>query len=616
MSDKNNTKEEKKKLSLKRTVSNNLFALKNIWKVSPFYLSIYLGCAFIYGLMDFLVESYMLRMIVNSVSEGKDITNIVKIVAVIGIVFIAWNAFMQWFWNVISPAKTSLIAASVEKDLFRQAREVELECYETPSFYDKYVKAMDEAYSRITKVMQSLNNLIERTVLLLSNSLLLFFIDPVLILFGLFPLLLGILRRRSNILKHKTETEKKPITRRADYVRRTFYLGEYAKEMRLGGMYKNMLRDLNSTYNDFKALLKKYGVKRAVLEYFQVIGLEVFTILGAMLYAAWSAMCVGAENGGMTIGDCVVVLNSIGMISYCLNNLVQNVSEFGEHGLFLEDIRFFLDYEPKIKGGDKTVSQEGGVLSVNGLSFKYIGSEEYTLKNISFTLNQGERIALVGSNGSGKTTLIKLLMRFYEPESGSICLDGNDIKQYDLHSYRNSFSTVFQDFKLFSMSVKDNVFLRLPRSGDEDIAVKALTESGIYEKVKGYDKGIDTILTREFDDKGENMSVGEQQKLSLARVFANNSPFVILDEPSSALDPIAEYNMFENMMRATEGRSVIFISHRLSSAVLADRVLLLNNGEIVESGTHSELLKQNGKYAAMFKKQAESYLGSEVVSNG
>ena len=211
---------------------------------------------------------------------------------------------------------------------------------------------------------------------------------------------------------------------------------------------------------------------------------------------------------------------------------------------------------------------------------------------------------------------LKLLMRFYEPESGSICLDGTDIKEYDLNSYRSSFSTVFQDFKLFSMSVKDNVFLRLPRSGDEDTAIKALTESGIYEKVKGYDKGIDTILTREFDDKGENMSVGEQQKLSLARVFANNSPFVILDEPSSALDPIAEYNMFENMMRATEGRSVIFISHRLSSAVLADRVLLLDNGELVECGTHSELLKQNGKYAAMFKKQAESYLGGEVVSNG
>ncbi len=607
-------KEKKKSLSLRRTLSNNIFALKTIWTESPIYLTVYLAGGLVYGVISFLYESYMLRMIVNGATNGESVKSIMIKVALIGIGAIAWYGIMQWFWNVISPKYTRKIAASVEKELFSKAREVELACYETPAFYDKYVKAMDGAYSHVTKVLQSLSNLIERVVVLLSTSFLLFLIDPILILFGLFPLALGFLKRKSNILSYKMETDSKPIFRREDYVRRTFYLGEYAKEMRLGGIHKNMLRDLEKTYLDFKALVKKYRFKRAIYEYTQTIGLEVVTILGAMLYSTWSAVCVGVENGGMSIGDCVVVLNSIGMISYNLNNLVQNVSEFGEHGLFLEDVRYFLGYEPAIKGGTELVSTDGGVISVNNVTFKYEGAEENTLHDISFTLKQGERIALVGANGSGKTTLVKLLMRLYDADEGNITLDGKDIKEYDCRSYRNSFSTVYQDFKLFSMSVKDNVVLRRAKNGDEELVTNSLKESGIYEKVSVFEKGINTILTREFDDKGENMSVGEQQKLSLARVFANDTPFVILDEPSSALDPIAEYKMFDNMMRATVGKSVIFISHRLSSAVLADKVILMDNGRIAECGTHKELISADGKYAAMFKKQAESYLGSEVVS--
>ena len=210
---------------------------------------------------------------------------------------------------------------------------------------------------------------------------------------------------------------------------------------------------------------------------------------------------------------------------------------------------------------------------------------------------------------------MKLLLRLYDPNEGEILLDGVNIKEMTLDSYRSGFGTVFQDFKLFSMSVRENVLLREAREGDDAIVIEALKNSGAYDRVMRLPKGLDTILTREFDHEGANLSVGEQQKLSLARVFAEQTPFVILDEPSSALDPIAEYTMFENMMRATEGRSVIFISHRLSSAVLADRVILMDGGRIAEIGTHEELLAKGGKYAEMFARQAENYLGSEVAEN-
>ena len=610
---KNQTKKpKKKKISLKRNLSNNAFALKVIWLASPIYLLVYLSSSIVYGVLDFLSNTYLLRKIVNDVSSGASISSVLLFAVILGLVTMVIYVGLQWFWNVISPKMNREIGMYIQKMLFKKAAQVELGCYESPSFYDRYVKAMDEAKDRIHRVMWTLDNLIQRFTALFANSLLLFIIDPVLILFGLFPLLLGFFKRLENIANHQYKVEKKPIDRRRGYVRRTFYLGEYAKEMRVGEMYENMLREFRESMKDFCALVKKYGTRQAILGYIQKIGLEVVTILGATLYAVWSTMVIGPENGGMNVGDCIVVIGSIGTISYCLNNLIQNFAEFGEHALFLEDVRFFLDYEPTIVDGPLRAPEDGGDLTVNNLSFRYEGAEQDTLHDINFTLRKGERVALVGSNGAGKTTLIKLLLRLYDPNEGEIALEGKNIKEFSLLSYRKSFGTVFQDFKMFSMSVKDNILLRPEREGDRELVEQALKESGAFERIARMEQGVDTVLTREFDDKGENLSIGEQQKLLLARIFADDTPFVILDEPSSALDPIAEYQMFENMMRATEGRGVIFISHRLSSAVLADRVLLMDNGTIIESGTHRELMEKNGKYARMFKRQAENYLGKEV----
>jgi ATP-binding cassette subfamily B protein len=229
------------------------------------------------------------------------------------------------------------------------------------------------------------------------------------------------------------------------------------------------------------------------------------------------------------------------------------------------------------------------------------------LQDVSMHIHCGQLTVLIGQNGAGKTTLIKLIMRLYDPTEGEVLLDGRSAKDYRLSSWRALFGCVFQDFKLFSLSVKENVLHRLPKDGDDERVTAALKESGAWKKIEKLDRGIETTMTREFDDEGVNLSIGEQQKVSLARIFAEKTPFVVLDEPSSALDPIAEHQMFENMIRATEGRSVIFISHRLSSAVLADRVYMMEDGEIIEEGTHSELMEQNGKYAEMFRLQAKNY---------
>ena len=603
-------KEKKKRLPWRRSVSNILFALRQVWEVAPVYFIMYYAMTFVWGTLDFLEGSYLLRMIVSGIEKATPTRIIVTFMLVIAVADIIASALNSYYWNVISPPKYQLVSATIRKKLFRKASTVELSCYETPSFYDKYMKAMDEANNRIEKVMGTIDNLIWNTISLCCNSFLLFLIDPVLILFGLFPLLLGIVRRWKNRVNHDMVAARKPIDRRVKYVRRTFYLGEYAKEMRIGGMYRRMLGELMDTYTDFRDMMRKYGLRLALAQYIQKVGLEVITILGAMLYAVWRTL-----GGGMTIGDCIVILNSIGTISYCLNYMVQNFAEFGEHSLFLEDVRYFLDYEVAMPEDENAPAAHGGDIELKNVSFRYTGAEQDTLHNISMRIGAGEHIALVGLNGSGKTTLVKLLLRLYDPTEGQVLMDGRDARDLRLSTYRDCFSCVFQDFRVFSMSVQENVLLRTPREGDRARVTDALRESGAWEKIESLPQGLDSILTREFDEAGINLSGGEAQKVSLARVFAEDAPFIILDEPSSALDPIAEHTMFRNMMRAAQGRSVLFISHRLATAVDADRIYLMDGGRIAEVGTHRELMERGGKYAQMFRLQAKNYVGEEVSAS-
>ena len=246
-------------------------------------------------------------------------------------------------------------------------------------------------------------------------------------------------------------------------------------------------------------------------------------------------------------------------------------------------------------------------LEFKNVCFKYPGAKTYSISDLSLRIEKGQTVAVVGINGAGKTTFVKLLMRFYDATSGEILYNGKSLKEYELSSLRKRIAAVFQDYRNFALSVNENILCRECDENGRAAAEAAMKKAGIFEKVQTLPDGGDTVLTREFDEAGAGLSGGEAQKTAVARLFARDYDIAVLDEPSSALDPVAEYRMYENLIRETKNKTVIYISHRLSSAVLSDKIFVLENGSLTESGSHAELMRSGGKYAEMFHYQAQSY---------
>ncbi len=595
--------EKKKKLKSSVVLKNTIFSFRTVSKVSPQILWFEIPQAIFLGAVDFLYGSYLLRLVVNSFEAGEPLWKIgTYIVSVFVFAYLCWTVsavYNQFLW----PKYKLRIEKHVEAEAFRQARRIELSCYENPESYDKLEKALNGVADKIYDNVWVIWSQVNRIVTLSANTFLVLFIDPGLIVFALLPLLLGFLRRKRNKLNHDRSAEDKILGRKRRYVKHAFYLAENAKEMRLTSFPKFMFGKHTEIYEETKALYKKFGKKLVPVTFLLDWSIDGGVVVLAMLYAAYKTLVAGS----MTAGDCIVVFNSISSISYAINQFVADLSKFHENALYVEDYKEFMEYDPKIKSGEEEAPREAQTLKFEKVSFRYEGSDKDVLKNVSFELHPGEKIALIGENGAGKSTLVKLLLRLYDPTEGIITLGGKNLKEYSLSSISDLFGVVFQDCHPFSVTVAENVLLRPYEECDEETVTDALKQSGAYEKIQSLPNGIHTVLTREFDDEGTNLSGGELQKVELARIFAVPTPFVILDEPSSALDPVAEHKMFENMMRACEGRSTVFISHRLSSATLADRVILLSGGEIAEVGSHKELMEKGGKYAELFSMQAEAY---------
>lgn len=430
-------------------------------------------------------------------------------------------------------------------------------------------------------------------------------LHPIMILFILTVIAANtLIARRSAKLGYEYTTAMTRLSRRFNYIFRTMVDFKVGKDVRINGadswLKSKFEKESEEYIRDHRAQQRR------------LLGINTLSdIIGLIQTVVMYGYCgYLAISGGITVGSFTVFLGALTAFTGTFNEFVKRFPALGLLSKYIDDYREFLrcaEHEGKeLETSDISALPEHCDIEFVNVSFKYPDTDRYVLKNINIKIKAGERLSIVGYNGAGKSTFIKLLCRFYKPTEGKILLGGVDISTYPLPEYRRRLAVVFQDYQLFYMSVRYNIVLNLEE--DPERVRKALAESGILEKIEGLENGIDTSYGRILYYHSRDFSGGETQKIACARAYYRDSPIVILDEPTSALDPVAETQLYGRFNEIIGDKTAVYISHRLASVKFCDSIAVFADGELVERGTHAELLKKNGIYADMFTKQAHYYI--------
>ena len=597
---------EEKKIKPGAILKNNIFLLKLAWRYTPLYVTLCVLEGVLWGINN-AVEVYYTKMLFDMLGRNEPFERVIKLILFMAAYYAVFWMFHYWYWKIQNGLEQKKLQYRIHSKLFEKARELDLACYDNPEFYNDFVWSINESDGRINKQLTDLGKLINRIVASLLVTTVLVTIHPLLAVIILaFTAIRIILQMQKAKVDHARALDFNPLDRKTDYINRMFRLADCAKEIRLTHVSENLLSEYEKTIEEKKAVVRKYSKKRYFLSIATWIMMNVAD--GAvMLFLLYELLVTKS----IELGDFAAGVNTVWRLSWLLRDLMDRIVKSKEHALYVDKLRTFLAYEPKLTSGSKN-PQAFNSLEVRGLHFAY--GEEEILSDISFKIARGDKIAFVGYNGAGKTTLIKLLMRLYDPTDGEILYNGINIKEYDLAAYRACIGTVFQDYKIFAANIAENVLADEYREKENETVLSALSKSAFSEKLATLEKGIETELTREFFAEGTELSGGEAQKVAIARVFARPCELLIMDEPSSALDPVSEYNLNHSILESAEDKTVVFISHRLSTTRHADKIYMFENGRLIERGTHEELMASNGKYAYMFDLQAKKYAeGSGAV---
>lgn len=597
-------KEKENKLSFGQTIRNDWYALKLGFSFSK---SLVINSFIMEALGYFewvFFDAIFLREIVNGLDNNVGFNRIFAFILICGAVFALTNLHYNYGENVIIPLGMTRLYGGIYRKLYAKAKNVELRCYEDSEFYNKYTMAMDGADEKVYRIISSFCGIFSGVVATAAVFWFMFQIDHFAVLFIVCPLLGNfVFGNIKNKYEFKRYQEQAPNDKVLNYVNRVMYLPDYAKEIRLSGIF-NLLRGQyhDATAKNVKVAIK-YAFANAHMNFWRITFTFTAIFEGVLLYAIYRH----TVTGSITLAQLTVMSSLMVAMTWILIHLFENIMEIMKSGMFINNLRGFLEYEEKIPEDLDGKMPEGfETLEFDHVCFSY--KDEETIKDLSFVIKKGEIAALVGHNGAGKTTIIKLLLRLYDPTSGVIRLNGVDIREYNLHAYRELYATTFQDFCIFGMTIKENVLMGRTYEKEDELVERSLKRAGVLEKVQSLAKGIDTMMTKEFEEDGAVLSGGESQKIAVARTFAMNSPVKIFDEPSSALDPIAEYELFQNIMKEGKEHTMLFISHRLSSVKSCDKVFMLEEGRVIEEGSHRGLMDLGGSYAKMYRKQAMNYL--------
>lgn len=582
---------------------NVVFGLKLGWDADKRLLIGYLINMIADQVFALYVQNILfLQMLLGIIDSKGSFEQYVKTLLVFLVLSVALKA-VNWYSHYLRMVAVKNVLKKVNNKIFAKAVSLDIACYEDPAFYDKYQRATDVlAWSLFDSASAAVTAIIASIISLALVIGTVTSIDPRYLVLLLPSALVFVVEVYKSKVVYKRDKEMTTNNRIKAYIQRTVFLKDFSKDMRTSNIFSVLMVRFKNAIDSNVEILRKYGVKLFLYSAVSTLFGEFIPVIGTYALAAYQFVFTKT----LTVSAFSVVLASINSVKESTMRIAQNFEVMSRFAYYFQNMREFLDFESKVADGSvKCESFES--LEFKNVYFQYPSAKKPTLENVSFRISKGETIALVGVNGAGKSTLVKLLLRFYDVTEGEILLNGRNIKDYELASLRGIFGAVFQDYRNFALTVNENLMCHECDEEEKKKAEIALRHSGVWEKISSLPEKGDTVLTREFEKDGIGLSGGENQKLSVARLFAKDFSFAVLDEPSSALDPIAEYRMYESLINVTKGKTVLYISHRLSSAVLSDRIIVLDGGRICEEGSHDELIKKDGVYKEMFTLQASSY---------
>ncbi|HEU5296840.1 MAG TPA: ABC transporter ATP-binding protein [Burkholderiaceae bacterium] len=558
-----------------------------------------------------LVALYLVKLIVDAIAAAMarglsaDPTALqaifVLIAAAAAVALIA--ALANSVAGVLGEAQSQRVADHVQDVMHAKSIEVDLAYYENSEYYDTLHRAQQEAPYRPGRIAKGLIVICQSALSLAAMAALLFSLHwgvALVLLLAVVPE--GLVHLRYASTQYDWRRRNTPTERRARYFSDLLTANFFAQELRLFGLGNLFVRQ----YRDLRERLRREGLallRRRALHEWVAQSLATVAVFGAYAYIAWTAV-----GGGITLGDLVMYFQGFQRGQDFLRQLLRGLSSLYEDSLFLTNLYEFLDLKRKVREPERPHAMprplRDGIV-FEKVSFGYGGKQ--VLRDVDLVIPAGATIALVGENGSGKTTLIKLLARLYDPDGGRILFDGIDARDFSTTTLRRQLSVIFQDYARYNLTVRENIwFGDIERAADPPQLARAARQAGAADLIDRLPGGMDTVLGNYFDT-GEELSVGEWQKIALARALLRDAQVIVLDEPTSAMDASAEYEMFRRFRELAAGRSAILVSHRLSTVKMADRIYVLREGRVIESGTHDELVRRAGRYADLFEAQASGY---------
>ncbi len=588
------------KISRGRSFKNNFWMLCRIRKYSPGLIFMVILEGIVRGING-AVEMLYVKALYDFIGRSVPFSQSLRLIIIYTAYRLLFYLFNHWFWQVYWTVAQERLHIELHCDMFTHAVSLDLARYDDPQFYNDFIWSMDKAFEHAAGLMKDLGTLVFRLVSMVAIAGILYSVDPLMaVIILVFAAFRAFISTKYNKVNFEYFDACNPLWRKESYIRRVFMLPDYAKELRATHISENLYNEYGKTVDEKNKVVDKYKVKRSILAVLTHT-VMLFGETGIFIFVLYK-VCTGQTS----LGAFSVAMGAIWRLAWTMRDLVAVLQLLHEHAIFIEKARKFTECKPNIITGTQKVDAFCS-LEIKNVSFAYNDGDKNALSGVNLSIKKGEKIAIVGYNGAGKTTLTKLISRLYDPTEGEILYNGKNLKDYEIEGIRDNIAAVFQDYRIFAATIAENV--AGGECGEEDKAkvLKSLSDSTFDGKLEKLAAGIDTQLTREFFDDGTVLSGGEQQKVAIARAFYKDSDLIILDEPSSALDPDAEYELNRSITEYAKDKTVIFISHRLSTTRHADRIYMFEQGKLIEEGTHDELIAKNGKYAYMFNLQAEKY---------